>query len=51
MQMRWGRYGVKSARRIVRWSCPIGRWIGAIAFDASGKISNADPRRSERARP
>ena len=38
--MRWGRYGVKSARRIARSSCPIGRWSGAIAFDASGKISN-----------
>jgi hypothetical protein len=49
--MRWGRYGVKSARRIVRSSCPIGRWSGAIAFDASGKISNAGQGRSERPRP
>jgi hypothetical protein len=32
MQMRWGRYRVKSARLIVRSSCPmIGRRIGAIA--------------------
>jgi hypothetical protein len=50
MQMRWGRYGVKSARRIVRSSYPIGRWSDAIAFDASGKISNTSQRRSERPR-
>jgi hypothetical protein len=51
MQMRWGRYRVKSARQIMRSSCAmIDRRIGAIAFDASRKISNPNPRRSERAR-
>jgi hypothetical protein len=46
MQMRWGRYGVKSARWIARSSCG----IGAIAFDAQGNVLNVDPRRRERAR-
>jgi hypothetical protein len=41
MQMRWGRYGVKSARS----SCG----IGAIAFDAQGNVLSVDPRRRERA--
>jgi hypothetical protein len=39
MQMRWGRYGVKSARWIVCSSCPIGRRIGVVAFEASEKMS------------
>jgi hypothetical protein len=45
MQMRWGRYGVKSGRLIVRSGCPLlGRRIGAIALHALG------PRRSGRVR-
>jgi hypothetical protein len=40
MQMRWGRYGVKSARWIARSS----RGIGAMAFDAQGNVLSVDPR-------
>jgi hypothetical protein len=40
MQMRWGWYGVKSARWIARSSCA----IGAIAFDAQGNVLSVDAR-------
>jgi hypothetical protein len=51
MQMGWGRYRVKSARQIMRPRRPmIDGLIGAVAFNGSGKISNPNPRRSERVR-
>jgi hypothetical protein len=49
MQMRWRRHGVKLTHWVVRLRCPIDSRIGAIAFDGSVNMANANERRSERA--